>query len=78
MAGAAASLDALLAPILRGDYAAVGQVSRDLTQQASGRSCSRARPGSRGGSATRSGAPCRGDAEAARAATGGATTRGGR
>ena len=34
VAGAAASLDALLAPILRGDYAAVGQVSRDLARQA--------------------------------------------
>jgi hypothetical protein len=32
--GAAASLDALLAPILRGDYAAVGQVSRDLARRA--------------------------------------------
>ena len=35
VAGASASLDALLAPILRGDYAAVGQVSRDLARQAS-------------------------------------------
>ena len=34
VAGAAASLDALLAPILRGDYAAVGKVSRDLARQA--------------------------------------------